>query len=314
MAVSLRKVGIIGVGHVGSHVAYSLAQQGICDELYLCDINKKLVRSHRQDLIDAVCYMPHRIKVYDCDYADLAQCDIIVNSVGKLDAAGSDRLLELQRSVDMVRTFVPVLKEAGFKGIWLSITNPCDIIAHEVWKMADLPKNQVIGTGTGLDSSRLRAVLARETGIDHKSISAYQIGEHGNSQFTAWSSVAFGGKLLSQLEKDNPARFSLDKQAISKETTYAGYVTIEGKGATEFGIASTAARMIHCMFHDEKQIFPASTLVDGHYGEEGLYISLPCILGRDGMEEVIELPFDEEEQKLFHQTCDVMRTNIAKIV
>jgi L-lactate dehydrogenase len=308
----MRTVGIVGVGHVGAHVAYSLAQQGICDALYLCDINRQKVVSERQDLIDAVCYMPHRVQVYHCEYKDLADCDIIVNCVGTIDFGG-DRLNELHTSMEMIRTFVPVLKKSGFNGIWLSITNPCDIIAHQVWQLSGLAKNQVLGTGTGLDTSRLKAVLARETGFDHKSITAYQLGEHGNSQFTAWSSVGFGGKPLSQLERQAPERFTLEKEKLSAEVAKAGWVTLEGKGATEYGIASTAARMISCIFHDEKQIFPASTLIDGHYGEAGLFVSVPCVLGKDGVEQIIDLNLTDEEQALFHQTCTIMKDNIAKI-
>jgi L-lactate dehydrogenase len=313
LAFTLRKVGIVGVGHVGAHVAYSLALQGLCDELYLCDINKQKVISERQDLLDAVCYMPHRVQVYACDYEELAQCDVIVNSVGKIDSVGKERLAELQRSVDMIRTFVPLLKKARFNGLWLNITNPCDIIAREVWKLSGLPKNQVLGTGTGLDTSRLKAVLARETGIDHKSITAYQLGEHGNSQFTAWSAVAFGGKPLSQLEKENPEKFALRKDELGTEVAKAGWVTFEGKGATEYGIAATAARMIGCILHDEKQIFPASTLIDGHYDEKDTFVSVPCVLGRNGIEGILDLELNGEEMALFHKTCSIMRENIAKI-
>jgi len=313
MSFSLRKVGIVGVGHVGAHVAYSLAVQGICDELYLCDINKQKVISERQDLLDSVCYLPHRVNVFNCSYEELANCDVIVNSVGKIDSIGRERLAELQRSVDMIRTFVPVLKKAGFSGIWLNITNPCDIIAHEVWKLSGLDKARVLGTGTGLDTARLKAVLARETGFDHKSITAYQLGEHGNSQFTAWSAVSFGGKPLAQIEKENPDKFRLDRQALSAEVAHAGWVTFDGKGATEYGIASTAARMISSIFHDEKQIFPASTLIDGHYEESDTFVSVPCILGKNGIEGIIDLKLDPDEKKEFHRTCNVMKENIAKI-
>ncbi len=312
MSINARKVGIVGIGHVGAHVAYSLALQGICDDLYLCDINKQKVVSERQDLIDAVCYMPHRVRVHNCEYADLAQCDIIVNSVGKIDSS-RERLAELQRSVDMIRTFVPLIREAHFDGLWLNITNPCDIIAHQVWQLSGLPKNQVLGTGTGLDTSRLKAILARETGFDHKSITAYQLGEHGNSQFTAWSAVSFGGKPLAQLEAEQPETFALNKEALGTEAARAGWITFEGKGATEYGIAATAARMISCILHDEKQIFPASTLIDGHYGEAGTFVSVPCVLGSQGIEAIIDLDLNDQEQALFHQTCSLMKENIARI-
>lgn len=309
-----KKVGIIGVGHVGAHVAFSLATQGICDEICLCDINQQKAISERQDLIDSVAYLSYRLQVTIANaYEDLVDCDVIVVSVGSIDAETRNRLGELQRSVDAVRTFVPRLKTAGFQGIYLSITNPCDIIAHEVYKMSGLPANRVIGTGTGLDTARFKAILAEATGYDHKSITAYMLGEHGDSQMAAWSAVAFGGKLLSTLEQEQPKRFTLNKEEIQEKVKKAAWVTFDGKGATEFGIASTAARMIDTIFRDEKQILPASTLMDGHYGQTGLYASVPCVLGKNGVEEMIVLNLTEEEQAAFCHTCQVMKDYMVKI-
>ena len=246
-------------------------------------------------------------------YEELADCDIIVSSVGKIDVVTKNRLSELQQSVDMIRTFVPRLRKAGFQGIYLNITNPCDIISNQIQKESGLPAARVIGTGTGLDTSRLKAVLARETGFDHKSITTYMLGEHGDSQMAAWSVTAFGGKPLAQLEEEEPERFGFDKEVLAEEVRKAGWKTLNGKGATEFGIASTAARMISCIFHDEKQIFPASTYLDGEYGEAGLYASVPVVLGKDGVDEIIKLNLDDKEMGEFQKTCSVMKEHIALI-
>lgn len=309
----LRKVGIVGVGHVGAHCAFSLATQGIVDELVLVDINKQKAISERQDLIDSVTYLPHRINVIAGEYEDLKDCDIVVISVGII-SKNNDRLEELQVSVDMVDSFVKKIVDAGFKGTFINITNPCDIIARRVWELSGFDKSRVFGTGTGLDSSRFRAILARETKIDHKSIQAYTLGEHGDSQMAAWSQVTFGGKPLAELEKEDADNFAhLDKPAILDEVKKAGWVTFKGKGATEFGIASTLARLVSCIFHDEKQIMPASTLLKGQYGEEGLFISTPCMIGRNGIEKVIELKLNEEELKDFKHSCEVIKTHIKMI-
>ena len=309
----LRKVGIIGVGHVGAHCAFSLVTQGIVDELVLVDTNEQKIISERQDLIDSVTYLPHRVNIIKGTYEDLADCDIIVNSVGIITKT-HDRLDELQVSIDMVNSYIERVMKAGFDGIIINITNPCDIIARRVWELSGLPKNKVFGTGTGLDSSRFKAVLARETGIDHKSIQAYTLGEHGNSQMAAWSHVAFNGIPLSQCEKEYPEVFGrLDKEKILKEVVEAGFVTLKGKGATEFGIASTLARLVHCIFHDEKQIFPASTLLEGQYGEDGIFISTPCVIGKNGIERVFELNLTEDELKDFKHSCSVIREYIGKM-
>ena len=314
MNIKLRKVGIIGVGHVGAHVAFSLVTQGIVDELVLVDINKQKAISERQDLLDATAYLPHRINVVAGEYEDLGDCDIIVNSVGKIDEIAQDRLAELQQSVDMVNSYIKRVMDAGFNGIIINITNPCDIIAYHIQKTTGLPSNQVIGTGTGLDSSRFKNVMAECTGIDHKSIIGYSLGEHGDSQMIPWSVVNLGGKSLAELEKERPDTFgSLDKENIKYRTVKGGWFTYEGKKSTEFGIASTAARFIKGIYHDEKFVTTASTLLEGQYGEEGLYISIPVVIGKEGVEDKYELNLTAEELKEFKNSCNVVKENIAKI-
>lgn len=313
MSNKLRKVGIVGVGHVGAHCAFSLVTQGIVDELVLVDTNKQKAISERQDLIDSVAYLPHRVNIETGDYGDLKDCDIVVISVGTI-TPDHNRLSELQNSIDLVNSFVKKIVDGGFNGIFINITNPCDIIARRVWQLSGFDKSKVLGTGTGLDSSRLKAIIARETGVDHKSVNAYMLGEHGDSQMAAWSQVSFCGKPLKELEEEEPEIFGhLDKPALEEEARKAGWVTFTGKGATEFGIASTLARLVNCIFHDEKQVIPASTLLQGEYGEEGIFISTPCIIGKDGVENVFEMKLTEEELKKFKNSCEVIRKNIEKI-
>ena len=313
MEIKLRKVGIIGVGHVGAHVAFSLVTQGIVDELVLVDIDKQKAISERQDLLDAATYLPHRIYVSVGEYEDLADCDIIVNSVGKI-AESRDRLAELQQSVDMVNSYIKRIMDAGFDGIIINITNPCDIISYYIQKTTGLPKNRVFGTGTGLDSSRFKNVMAQETGIDHKSVIGYSLGEHGDSQMIPWSVVNLGGKPLSELEKERPETFGkLDKEDIKYRTVKGGWFTYEGKKCTEFGIAATASRLINAIYHDEKFVTTASTLLEGEYGQEGLYISIPVVIGKNGVEDKYELNLTENELEEFKHSCDVVKDNIAKI-
>ncbi|MFR7489806.1 MAG: lactate/malate family dehydrogenase [Romboutsia timonensis] len=238
----------------------------------------------------------------------------MVNSVGKIDDVSRDRLAELQQSVDMVNSYIKRVMNAGFNGIIINITNPCDIIAYYIQKTTGLPKNKVFGTGTGLDSSRFKNVMAQATGIDHKSIIGYSLGEHGDSQMIPWSIVNLGGKPLSQLEKERPETFGkLDKEDIKNKTVKGGWVTYEGKKCTEFGIASTSARLIKGIYHDEKFVTTASTLLEGEYGEEGLFISIPVVIGKEGIEDKYELNLTEDELKEFKHSCSVVKENIAKI-
>ena len=308
-----RKVGIIGLGHVGAHVAYSLAVQGIADELVLVDMNDKKVASEVQDLRDAVAYMPHRVTINAGDFADLKDCDVAVNCVGKIDLLVTlDRLTEMDFTIKAVRGYAHKIKESGFSGVLINITNPCDIVTRELAMMLDMPKGRVFGTGTGLDTSRLLSALARQTGIDHKYITAYMMGEHGAQQFAPWSCVSFSGMPLDKWAETDE-RFRFDREALKKESIGGGWVTYSGKQCTEYGICTTAARMVHIVLHDEKAIMPASMELNDEYGESGLFVGVPCVIGKNGVEQVVELPLTEEELATFHACCDGVRKNMEHL-
>ena len=308
-----RIVGVIGLGHVGAHVAYSLAVQGIADELILVDQKEQKLASEVQDLRDAAAYLPHRVTVRAGDFADLGECDVIVNSVGKIELLEThDRLTEMDFTIPAVRSFVDKVKASGFNGVVINITNPCDIVTRELALHLGLPRGRVFGTGTGLDTARLLSALARQTGIDHKSITAYMLGEHGNQQFAPWSCVSFRGKPLDDWAKTDE-RFRFDRDALQHESIEGGWVTFSGKYCTEYGIATTAARMASVVLHDEKAIMPASAELCGEYGEEGLFVGVPCVIGANGVEEVVELPLTDEEKATFHACCDGIRHNMEHL-
>ena len=309
-----RKVGIIGLGHVGAHVAYSLAVQGIADELVLVDSNEKKVESECQDLRDSVAYLPHRVTVNIGTYEDLGDCDVIVNIIGKIEIlrANQDRTDEMKFTVPAVNSYVGRVKASGFDGVVVNITNPCDVVTQQLAKGLGLPRGRVFGTGTGLDTSRLLSALARQTGIDHKSITAYMLGEHGNQQFAAWSNVSFRGQSLEEWAKTDE-RFRFDRDALQKESIRGGWVTFSGKYCTEYGIATTAARMVSIVLHDEKQIMPASAELCGEYGEKDVFVGVPCVIGKNGVEEVVELSLNEREKEELKKSCDVIRGNIKMV-
>lgn len=309
-----RKVAVIGLGHVGAHVAYNLAVQGICDEILMIDIDKKKVTSECQDIRDAVTYLPHRVHVNIGDFSDLKDYDVIVNCVGdiKMLAETSSRIDELKFNIPAIRGFVSRIKESGFDGVVISISNPCDVITRELALGLGLPKGRVFGTGTALDTSRLLSAIARHTEIDHKSITAYMLGEHGASQYAPWSVVSFAGVPLSEMEKVDE-KFRFDKEMVCKEAIDAGWITFSGKTCTEYGISATAARLVHQIFHDEKAIMPVSALLEGEYDEEGLFVGVPAIIGRNGVEKVLELPLTDIEKERFHECCDDIRKIIAMI-
>ena len=306
-----KKVGIIGLGHVGAHVAYSLIIQGIPNELVLVDPKEGKVASETQDLRDALMYCPHTVTITPGTYADLGDCDVIVNCIGDITlCATGNRLDEMNYTAAQVKSYAKKVKASGFKGYIVNITNPCDVITDLLAKEIGLPKGHIFGTGTGLDTSRLVSQLSQQTGVAHQSISAYMIGEHGASQMAAWSCVSFGGVPLSVLEKTD-ARSAFDKPELQKKAIGGGWVTYSGKGCTEYGICSTAARMVRCILNDEKRIMPASFALDGEYGEHDVFVGVPCLIGKNGVERVLELPLTEAEKADFHRCCDDVRKNIA---
>jgi len=215
-------------------------------------------------------------------------------------------------TIPAVNSYVENVKASGFDGVLINITNPCDIVTRQLALGLGLPRGRVFGTGTGLDTSRLLSALARQTGIDHKSITAYMLGEHGASQFAPWSCVSFRGRPLEDWAKTDE-RFRFDREALRKEAIGGGWVTFSGKFCTEYGIATTAARMVSIVLHDEKAIMPASAELRGEYGEDGLFIGVPCVIGAGGVEQVVELPLTEEEKDQFHTCCRDVRHNMEHL-
>ena len=266
-----------------------------CIQLVLVDSNEKKVESECQDLRDSVAYLPHRVTVNIGTYEDLGDCDVIVNSIGKIEIlrANQDRTDEMKFTVPAVNSYVGRVKASGFDGVVVNITNPCDVVTQQLAKGLGLPRGRVFG-------------------IDHKSITAYMLGEHGNQQFAAWSNVSFRGKSLEEWAKTDE-RFRFDRDALQKESIRGGWVTFSGKYCTEYGIATTAARMVSIVLHDEKQIMPASAELCGEYGEKDVFVGVPCVIGKNGVEEVVELSLNEREKEELKKSCDVIRGNIKMV-
>ena len=261
------KIGIIGAGHVGSHVASSLMTQGLCDEIVLLDTDEGKARRHADDIADSVAYMPLPAKIYAGGYEALADADIVVLSACST-IFEQDRLLELGATVKVIAEIAPQLTASGFSGIVVSISNPCDVIAQYFARITGL---SVVGTGTALDSARLRRRLAALLGVSPHSVCAYELGEHGDSQIAAFSAATVCGKPLTDWMEEQPdTRGQADLYGAWRSTVAAGWDIVQGKGCTEFGIGAAAAAVIKAILHDEKAVLPCSTLLDGPYGQHGV--------------------------------------------
>lgn len=291
-----RKIGIIGAGHVGSHVAAALLFQGLCEELVLLDIDRKKAEAQADDLQDMAGFTAGEARITAGDYGDLADAGMVV-----VCASGpickEDRLEELEESVRVMDQIIPGLKGCGFGGVALVITNPVDVVTRYLAGRLDLPAGRVIGSGTLLDTARQARVLSRRVGMAQGSIQGMVLGEHGESQVPCWSQVTAGGIPIPRLMESDPAWKGLDLAALGEETRAAGWDILCGKGSTEFGIGMAAARIIRAVQGDEKRVLPVSASLDGTAG--GVYISLPCVLGKDGVERVLRPALSPDEQRRF---------------
>lgn len=311
----VRKIGVIGLGHVGAHVANSLLVQGIADELYLCDIDEAKVKAEWQDFNDALSFFPHNCKIVNCnaEYEKLADCDVVVNAAGDVSASAVNRDGELFVTTEITRTWPVRLVDAGFAGVIVTISNPCDVIATQIWRMTGYDPKKIIGSGTALDSARQRNAVAAQVGLDQRSCNVYMLGEHGFSQFTPWSVCNFGGKSLDDLATERPERFGFDRDELENQARMGGYVTMAGKHCTEYAVASAAVRIVRAVVSNEHYITACATLMEGQYGEEGCYASLPCVVGVEGVEEVINLNLTDAEVEKFHASCAHIKENISKL-
>ncbi len=305
-----RKIAIIGAGHVGSHCALSLITQGACDELVLIDTDEKKAIAHAADLEDSICCLPHRVRISAGTMADCAGADIAVMSAGAPRLENQTRLDVMGATVEILKTIVSPLVRSGFDGILISISNPADVIAHYLMEKTRFPAHRVLSTGAMLDSARLIKFLAQETGVSHKSICAFVMGEHGDSQMVLWSAASIGGKPLTALMRENPETYGrLDLSAIAQCAKTEGGRILSGKGFTEFGIGTALCELVKTIFHDENRVLPVSVLLSGQYGQRSVYASVPAFVGKDGVNEVLELSLTETEQQAFDRSCAVIREN-----
>ena len=306
-----RKAAVIGIGHVGAHVANVLASQGTVNELILIDKNRQKAISEVQDLRDALLWNPHEVDIRTGDYADLKDCDIIVTSFGDIQllVGTSDRINELAFNIKAASDVGEKIRNSGFSGVIINISNPCDVITRQLAVKTGLPKGHVFGTGTALDTSRLISALSQQTGLSRQSINAFMMGEHGNLQFSPASLVTFRGAPWKAVCPDIEIP---DWKELEKEAIQGGWVTFAGKHCTEYGISSTAARLAQAVLEDQQVLLPVSAPLTGEYGQSGLYAGVPAIIGRQGITRVVEMPLTPEELDTFADCCDGIRKNIRK--
>lgn len=295
----MKKVSIIGLGNVGATVAHTLIERKLCDEIALFDKKEGLVNAETTDLRDGMVRRDGNIEIIVGKKSDLASSDIIIFAPGDISILQNnrDRLEEFKYTKTCVEEWAAIIKDSGFKGIIVSITNPCDVIAEYMQKLTDLPKERVIGTGTIIDTARMKNAVAKYVGLDPNSIDGYVIGEHGNSQFVAWSKVSIAAK---------PIRESLDEKTfdqIEEAARMKGFEIIKGKGYTSYGIANATAITVETIFTDAKTILPVSS----YSSQDGCYIGHPAAVGRNGIIRDIHLELNEKEQEKWDHSVETIK-------
>ena len=306
-----RKVVLIGTGMVGMSFAYSLVNQGgICRELVLIDVNKARADGEAMDLNHGLAFGKSNMKIYAGEYSDCKDADIVVIAAGVAQKEGESRLDLLQRNVEVFRSIITPVIKSGFDGIFLVATNPVDIMTRVTYELSRFGASRVIGTGTSLDTARLRYLLGEYFTVDPKNIHAYVIGEHGDSEFVPLSQVMLATKpVLSILSDDRNSYCLKDMEQIEDQVRTAAYKIIEAKRATYYGIGMALTRIVRAILGDENSVLTVSAKMCGEYGERNVFIGVPSIIGRNGIKEIIELDLTEDEMKKFRASAEVLNDN-----
>lgn len=314
MVIKKSKVAIIGCGLVGSSTAFCLVTQGVCDEILMIDINKEKALGEVLDLRDTIKYLDRNVKVNMGTYEDCKDVDIIVITAGAPPKAGQTRLDTLEISANITKSIVEPIMKSGFDGIFIVVSNPVDMVAYLVHQLSGLPKNQVIGTGTALDTARLQNFIAELVNVDPRSVYAYSMGEHGDSQMVPWSTVTIAGKHFYDVIQDNKDLVGeVDLDEIVRKTTREGWEIYNRKGTTYYGIASACVGVIKAILYDENRIIPVSTLLEGEYGESDVFAGVPVILNRTGAADVLEIHMLPEELDKFKASVGLIKDYCARI-
>ncbi len=297
---------------VGMSFAYSMLNQDICDELCLIDINKERAMGEAADLSHGLPFAPSSMKIYAGEYEDCADMDLVVICAGAPQLEGETRRDLLQKNYKVFKTIVKPVVESGFKGVFLVASNPVDVMTKVVLDLSGFPPERVLGTGTTLDTARLRYMMSDYFKLNPRNVHAYVIGEHGDSEFVAWSNAQISVLPVSQLESYNENMMSvLMKIAVSVRDS--AYEIIKAKKATYYGIGMVLSRLTRAILNDENSVFTVSAYLNGQYDEKNIYIGVPSVINRNGVREILELSLNSEEKRKFKHSADILKEMLDEI-
>lgn len=310
----LKKVALVGTGFVGMSFAYALLNSGECDQLVLIDINKVKAHGESMDLNHGLPFAKRNMLIFDGEFCDCCDADIVVICAGVNQKEGESRIELLNRNYEVFKSIIDPVIKSGFNGIFLVATNPVDIMTKITLELSGFESSKVIGSGTTLDTARLRYLLGDYFKIDPRNIHAYVIGEHGDSEIIPWSQAYVTTKRIYDIIDSSNGKFKFeDLYNISKNVTGAAQEIISAKNATYYGIGMALVRIVRAIFGDEKSALTVSVMLNGQYGVTDVYAGLPAIIGRNGVEDIIVLDLKENERTAFINSCNFLKETAEQI-
>lgn len=314
MKADKRKVIIVGTGMVGMSYAYSLLNQSVCDELVLIDLDRKRAEGEAMDLNHGLAFAGSSMTIYAGDYSDCRDGDIVVIGAGVAQKPGETRLDLLKRNAQVFRSIIDPVTASGFNGIFLVATNPVDIMSRITCTLSGFNPRRVLGSGTALDTARLRYLLGEYLKADPRNVHAYVMGEHGDSEFVPWSQALLATKPILELCTESGDDLCKSRfEEMEKEVRTAAYKIIETKKATYYGIGMALTRITKAILGDEHSVLTVSAMLRGEYGQRDVYAGIPCIINKNGIQRVLPLSLTEEELDKFGKSCDTLRESFEGI-
>lgn len=311
--INIQKAAVIGCGFVGSTIAYALMQKGTFSELVLLDANHAKAEGEAMDISHGLPFA-HAMDIREGDYEDIADASVVIITAGANQKPGESRLDLVQKNAVIMRSIIREIKRVKCEGILLIVSNPVDILTQIALEESGFPKERVIGSGTVLDTARLKYLVSEKLKVDSRNVHAFIVGEHGDSELAVWSCANIYGIGLEDFAKMRGySEFEKEKDEIYHAVRDSAYEIIERKGATYYGIGMAAARIAESIVRDSHTVAPVSVSLNGEYGISGLCLSIPAVIGRDGAEQILEINFSEEENGKLRESAEELKSVLAQL-
>lgn len=300
------KIILVGDGAVGSSFAYASTILGIGRQLGIIDLNENKAEGDAMDLSDALSFTKPK-EIFKADYSDCKDAEVVVITAGAPQKPGETRLDLVDKNLKIFKDMIGKIKGSGFEGIYVVASNPVDILTYATWKYSGAPAEKVIGSGTSLDTSRFKKEIASLIGIDPRSVDAFILGEHGDTEFPVWSHTNVGGLPIYEWVANHSEVDEVALLNTFEKVKNAAYEIINKKGATFYGIGMALARLVEAIINDENSVYSTSSYLDGEYGEKDIFIGVPSVIGKAGVKWVIDMPLTDTEKERMRESADTLK-------